>query len=266
MTGLEAITFDFGNTLVPFPAGPIADVVRFTAESAAERLDIDAGEFVRVWGEERLRQFAEEVPRGREADMDVRAARVLARLRGVAVYRPDGTWDDRAVASVTESGEVSAILDAYAGFFIATTPVPLEIEPMLARLSRRYRLGIVSNWPLAIAVERYVEQAGWRRHLRAVVISQRVGAIKPRPEIFEVAARDLGVASGPSILHVGDDIGADVAGAHGVGWRACLIRVKPEDSPLPTADPSPNEAPDLEVDSVLDLESALGLRGGAATT
>jgi FMN phosphatase YigB (HAD superfamily) len=64
---------------------------------------------------------------------------------------------------------------------------------------------------------------------------------------------------------VGDDVGADVVGAHGVGWRAALVRVKPEDSALPTAPPAPDAAPDLVIDSVLDLESTLGLRGGGAT-
>jgi FMN phosphatase YigB (HAD superfamily) len=266
VNGLEAITFDFGNTLVPFPAAPMADIVRLTAGSTAGRLGLDTDEFVRVWGEERLRQFAQDVPQGREADMDIRAARVLARLRGVATPRADGSWDDGAVASASDAAEVSAILDAYAGFFVASTPVPPEIEPMLARLSRTYTLGIVSNWPLAIAVERYADEAGWSRHLRAVVISQRVGVVKPWPGIFQVAACDLGVGNGPAILHVGDDMGADVAGAHGVGWRACLVRVKPEDSPFPTAAASPDAVPDLAIDSVLDLESALGLRRGAATT
>ena len=253
----EAITLDFGNTLVPFPAGPMAEVVRLTAERTAALAGCSVDDFVRVWGEERLRQFAEEVPAGREADMDVRAARVLARLRGRAVP-PDGTrWDDAAVATYSEPGEVEDILNTYADAFVRKTPVPPGIGPMLERLAGTYRLAILSNWPLALAIDRFVENADWRRHLSAVVVSHRVGAIKPWPRIFEQAASELGVASGPEILHVGDDLGADVLGAHRAGWSAAWVRYKPEDSDLPVAPPAPGARPDITIDSILDLEDAL---------
>jgi FMN phosphatase YigB (HAD superfamily) len=258
MNGLAAITFDFGNTLVPFPACSMNEVVRRTADVAATLTGCRVEEFERIWAEERQRQFDEDVPEGREADMDVRAVRVIARLRG-ATPPGDERWDDGSLAGYSDASELAAILGAYAGAFVSATPVPRAIEPMLARLSTRYRLAVLSNWPLAAAVERYLAAAGWSPHLTAVVISQRVGAIKPRPLIFEAAARSLGIASGPAILHVGDDLGADVVGAHGVGWRAAWVRVKPEDSPLPVAagTAATGAEPDLIVDSVLDLEAAL---------
>jgi HAD superfamily hydrolase (TIGR01549 family) len=266
VTGLEAITFDFGNTLVPFPATPMADVLSLTAERAGSRVGFRADDFARVWGEERLRQFDEDVPAGHEADMDVRVVRVLARLRGCSMPGVGERWDDVAAAAFSEPPEVASILDTYTEAFVEMTPVPPEIEPMLERLARRYEVGILSNWPLALAIDRYLEAAGWSRHLSAVVVSQRVGFVKPRPEIFEVAARELRVVSGPAILHVGDDTGADVMGAQRVGWRAAWVRVKPEDSPLPTAPPAPDALPEIVIDSVLDLEAAVGLRGGATTT
>ena len=264
MNDLQGITFDFGNTLVPFPPGSTTDVLGLTAARLAPVLRVGEAEFVQAWAEERGRQFATEVPLGLEADSEVRAARVLARLRGCPAPPQDEPWAAVDPFGYVESGELEAVIETYAGFFVATTAVPPAIEPMLARLAGRFRLGIVSNWPLAVAIERFVEAAGWSTHLRAVVVSQRVGAIKPLPAIFEAAARDLGLPSGPSILHVGDDAGADVAGAHGVGWLAALVRFKPLGSPLPTAPPAPGEHPDITIDTVLDLETELGLhdRGG----
>ena len=255
--GVEAITLDFGNTLVPFPAGSMADVVRLTAVRTCDLVGCSIEEFVGIWGEERLRQFAEDVPEGREADMDVRVARVLARLRGSAAPPAGERWGDAAAGEYSEPFEVANILDAYADAFVRNVPVPPAIGPMLERLARDRPLALVSNWPLALSVDRFLDASGWRRHFSAVVVSQRVGAIKPWPEIFRVAAAELGVASGPSILHAGDDLGADVLGAQAVGWRAAWVRLKPEDSPLPTAPPAPGVRPDLEIDSILDLEAAL---------
>ena len=259
MNDLRAITFDFGNTLVPFPPGSTDHVIVRTAERLAPLLRVDAAEFVRLWGEERSRQFATEVPLGLEADSELRAARVIARLRGCPAPPSAVAWESSAALDYVEPGEVAAFVETNAGFFVAATPVPPGVEQMLARLAGRFRLGIVSNWPLAVAIERFVEAAGWSPHLAAVVVSQRVGAIKPLPAIFEATAAALGVASGPQLLHVGDDVGADVVGAHGVGWLAALVTQRLEGTPLPSAPPAPGVRADLEIATVLDIEAALGL-------
>jgi FMN phosphatase YigB (HAD superfamily) len=256
---VEAITLDFGNTLVAFPGAVMREVVRVVAARAEDVWRFPADEFVRVWGEERLRQLAEDVPEGREADMPVRAARVLARLRGLTIPPLGRCWDDAAVADCSNQREIEILLDAYADAFVRLTPVPPKIGPLLAVLARDHVLAILSNWPLAVAVDRYVEHAGWSRHLSAVVISQRVGAIKPRPEIFRAAAREMAVTSERRVLHVGDDLGADVGGAHGVGWWAAWIRNRPEDSTLPVAPATGEERPDFTIDRVTDLPKALGL-------
>ena len=262
--GLEAVSFDFGNTLVPFPAGPMADVVARTAAVGSRLTGASVEDFAHVWGVERLRQFAEDVPEGREAVMDIRARRVLATLRGQTLPEAGVRWDDTALKALVSAADIEAVLEAYADAFVAATPVPPEIGPMLERLSRRYRLAVTSNWPLTLSVDRFLRHAGWTEHLTAIVVSHRVGAIKPAPLIFEVAARELGVSSGPAILHVGDDPGADIVGAAALGWRTAWVRRKPEDSALPVAPPAPDARPDLTLDTVLELESALDIGGDDA--
>ena len=259
---IRAISFDFGNTLVPFSDGPMARVIRRTAEETAGLVGRSVAEFVAVWGEERERQFAEDVRDGREADMNIRVIRVLARLRGRPQPPPGVRWEDAALGRFSTPEEISQVLEAYAAAFVANTPVPPEVGPMLERLAGRYPLALVSNWPLALSIERFLEAADWRRHFTAVVISQTVGVIKPHPVIFATAAAQLGVPSGPAILHVGDDLGADVVGAQALGWRTAWVRFKPADSPLPTAPPAPDAKPDLASDSVLDREAALDRPGG----
>ena len=76
---LAAITFDFGNTLVPVGRASLEAVVGALADAAAARFGVDRTAFLAAWGEERARQFREEVPRFRETDLAVRLRRVLAR-------------------------------------------------------------------------------------------------------------------------------------------------------------------------------------------
>ena len=259
---LVAITFDFGNTLVPVDRSALAAVVGSLADEAAARLGVDHEAFLAAWGEERARQFREEVPHFRETDLAVRFRRVLARLRGMAPPAPGGRWDDAAAATWSTVAEVDLGLDVYSGAFVAGIPPDPAVGALLARLARRYRLGIVSNWPLAITIDRYADAAGWTSHLAATVISERVGTIKPHVAIFRAAEAALAPAGAPplapdTILHVGDDWAADVLGAHAAGWRTGYLRARPADSPLPGSEPDDRAEPDLVIDRLADLEDAL---------
>jgi FMN phosphatase YigB (HAD superfamily) len=151
------------------------------------------------------------------------------------------------------------------------TPVD-DATATLQRLSGRgFALAILSNWPLAVAIDRYVDAHGWRPYLRAVVVSERVGTIKPHPAIFRAAAEALGVVGGPSILHVGDDWAADVVGAGRAGWRTAYVRGRQADTPLPTSTPgdavSVGDAPiaaDLEIDELAELDALVELDASVA--
>ena len=257
---VRAVTFDFGNTLVPVGRDQLRAVVRSMTDHVIARSGpFDEVAFGRAWAAERDRQFAEEVPRMREVDLETRVVRVLARMRGMAPPAPDVAWDDAAAARLSSRDEVGAALDDYSAAFVALIPPSPEVGPLLGRLSERYVLGICSNWPLAATLDRYVEAAGWAVHLRAVVVSQRVGAIKPDPRIFRAAEAALGTPPA-GILHVGDDWAADVVGARAVGWRVAWLRDRPGDTPLPTSEPTDDVEPDLVLDRLADLESALAAR------
>jgi FMN phosphatase YigB (HAD superfamily) len=257
---IRAITFDFGNTLVPVPAAGLRKVVEATALAMADRLGPFDVELVRsVWAEERERQFREEVPQFREVDLAQRAVRILARLRGMAPPPPESRWDDDAAARLSSPDEVAFVVDVYSRSFVGSLPASPAVGPLLARLAPRYRLAILSNWPLAVTIDRYAEAAGWSPHLRAIVVSQRVGAIKPHPAIFAATLDALGEPRlEPSeVLHVGDDWAADVVGAKRAGWRVAWLRSPPADSPLPGSERDGEAEPDLELDALEDVEAAL---------
>ncbi len=264
LTGVRTITFDFGNTLLPVDRAGLRRVVELTADEVVARLGpFDRTAFLDAWAEERDRQFAEEVPQFREVDLEQRFVRVLARLRGLPAPARSERWDDLEAGRLSEPRELGWAVETYSRSFVEAMPVPGSVEPLLAALRHRgYRLAILSNWPLAATVDRYADAAGWTSHLAAIVVSQRVGTIKPHPTIFRAAetAVGLGEMDRSSILHVGDDWAADVVGAKQAGWQAAWLRVRPEDSPLPSSEPGDGRdgiAPDLELDELARLAEAL---------
>jgi len=275
---IRAITFDFGNTLVPVTRAALGGVVEALADAVTVRLAVDRAAFLVAWTEERDRQLRMDVPAYRELDLALRLVRVLARLRGMEPPPPDDAWDDTAARGRSEPAEIDWAVGVYSGAFVAGLPPDPTVGALLGRLASGYRLGILSNWPLAATIDRYVEAAGWAPHLAAVVVSQRIGVIKPHVAIFRAAEAALAAgrgdrgagAVGPgasdgfdgplepaSILHVGDDPVADVAGARAAGWRAALVRSRPSDSPLPGSTPDGLVDADLVLDRLADLEPAL---------
>jgi FMN phosphatase YigB (HAD superfamily) len=258
LADIEAVTFDFGNTLVPVDRAGLRRVVELTAQRVAERLGpFPAEQFLQAWAEERERQFREEVPHFREVDLADRVVRVLARLRGMSPPAPDERWDQAAAARLSTPVEIDWAVEVYSVAFVDVLPAPPGVGPLLGRLAEHHALAILSNWPLAATIDRFVDAAGWRPHLRAVVVSQRVGTIKPHPAIFAAALEALGGPRPDRVLHVGDDWAADVVGAKRAGWRAAFLDARPGDSPLPGSVRDGTVLPDLEITTLDELEPAL---------
>ena len=268
LDGIEAITFDFGNTLVRVGRAALRRVVELTADAvvvADPRIDREA--FLAAWAEERDRQFRENVPQFREVDLAERLVRVFARLRGMVPPPPDGAWGQQAAAAFSTPDEIARAIDVYSRAFVDGLPPVPGVDRLLAGLAAEgRRLAILSNWPLAVTIDRYAEARGWTSSLTAIVVSQRVGVIKPHAAIFAVARAALGDPAPRAILHVGDDWAADVAGAAALGWRTAWVRERPEDSPLPSSEPNGDVRADLELATVAELAARLAPIGAKVAT
>jgi putative hydrolase of the HAD superfamily len=104
-----------------------------------------------------------------------------------------------------------------------------DTVPALGALaSLGVNLGVISNWDERLRP--LLEQLGLARYFEAIIISCEVGFTKPSPVIFEVAARKLGLAP-EFILHVGDSMETDVAGAKSAGFKALLISREKGEAP-----------------------------------
>lgn len=119
-------------------------------------------------------------------------------------------------------------------------------RPLLARLARRYRLGVVSNsYGNMPALLREADLAPF-----AVVLDSALeGIAKPDPALYARAAERLELAPA-TILHVGDSWERDVAPARAVGMRAAWLA--PPDAPMPAVPPDV-----WRLGSLLELEVLL---------
>jgi putative hydrolase of the HAD superfamily len=85
---------------------------------------------------------------------------------------------------------------------------------------RGLRVGVVSNWDVSLAD--VLQIAGLSELIDFVVASLEFGSEKPDPAIFEFALAGLELAAG-EVVHVGDDITDDVAGALSAGIRPVFL-------------------------------------------
>jgi 2-haloalkanoic acid dehalogenase type II len=110
---------------------------------------------------------------------------------------------------------------------------------VLSGLRAHRALGLVSNFshtPTALDVLR---DAGLHDQLDPIVISEQVGIRKPHPEIFRAALERLGLQPG-EVVHVGDDLLADVRGAGELGMRTVWVtRRRPDADALLAAHSGP---------------------------
>ena len=79
------------------------------------------------------------------------------------------------------------------------------------------RLGVISNWDERLRP--LLQHLHLHDRFETVTVSCEVGSPKPSATIFTRAAEELGLSPG-SILHVGDSVEMDVAGARAAGFQA----------------------------------------------
>lgn len=108
-----------------------------------------------------------------------------------------------------------------------------DVPPCLNELAG-YRLGIISNGSVE-QQKRKLCQTGIEDFFSVVVISEEVGAAKPRPEIFRAACIQAGCSPRESV-YIGDRLDLDVQASRRAGMRPLWLRRRLEVRParLPT--------------------------------
>jgi putative hydrolase of the HAD superfamily len=96
-----------------------------------------------------------------------------------------------------------------------------DVVPCLDALrAAGIRLGVISNW--SWQAPELLHDLELARHFDAMIVSARVGYLKPHPRIFEHALEVVRVPP-QRAMHVGDSVGADIRGAQAVKIAPVLI-------------------------------------------
>lgn len=141
----------------------------------------------------------------------------------------------------------SDLIDPIADSFVADCRGQFRrLTPVLERLARRYRLGIVSNFYGNL--DGILAAEGLRPLFSVVADSGVLGVTKPEPAIFLHAAKAVSASPADCVM-IGDSIKRDMAGATRVGMKKALISVASE---------APKAGQDWTLRSVVDLEAILG--------
>ncbi len=98
-----------------------------------------------------------------------------------------------------------------------------DVVPCLDRLRElKLRMGVVSNIDSKEELRKGVADLGVEDYFHSMVASGEVGYVKPQPEIFQIASKELKLTPA-NLAHVGDLYATDVLGATSAGMTGILL-------------------------------------------
>ena len=155
-----------------------------------------------------------------------------------------------------EPDVLAELLDFRCRSFVNVVHAGDEVAEVLSQLKRRYRLGLLSNYPDGTAVRASLEKLGLTRFFDSIVVSGELGYVKPHPLTFDTSLRELGVPA-ERALFAGDHWLADIQGAKRAGMQAVWMR---RWAPLDEVAPRPGDfGPDATLAHLDELPVLLGI-------
>ena len=225
---IQAVTFDFWNTIARVPSGTMSEARRRAVVAACEECGVEVEA-------ELLARSLEEV--GQTWESSWAAGRHL---------HPREAAETLVRALRVEGAAEELVAEAFLG---AGREAELEFSPGIgetleALTDRGVRLGIVCDvgFTRGELLRELLADEGLLVRFDGWAFSDEVGHYKPSPQIFEAALGALG-ARPEEAMHVGDLRRTDVAGAAAFGMRTVRYRGMHDD---------PDESAGVEADFVVD--------------
>ncbi len=205
---IKVITFDFYNTLVKFWP-PLEDIQQVCCSKVGLNVSKEGIRRGYATADILFNRANEEEP------LSFRSS--VRRLEFFAEYE----------RVILETAGVPVTIGLARHLWQLAIAVPKEFAPFEDTVSsleylreRGYRLGVITN--LRADLDPLISRAGLKGMLDFSVTSAQAGKEKPHPPIFAEALKRASV-SPEEVLHVGDQVRSDVAGARAVGMHAALL-------------------------------------------
>ncbi len=216
---LQAITFDFWDTLVADDSDEPKRKTRGLSPKPAARLHLLTDEITRHHSEITRDQIAAAFQHANDTfnhawKIEHHTPTVAARLKYAYEFLQIGLTPGFAnIVRAVEEMEVEIPPDFCAG-----------VNDTLAELARHYKLGIISDTihTPGRGIRQLLDAQGILKYFSYFVFSDEVGASKPKPLVFERASAGLGVPLA-NIAHVGDRESNDVDGPLAVGMYSVFF-------------------------------------------
>lgn len=208
MQGIQAIAFDFGNTLCPWDEEQYQEV---TTAGLRHICSLGSGHCI----EEAGKVFA----RIRDEDSE----RNLPALRENDLAKMLADTAQEVLGRTLAPSELDGLIGVHTEAFVGVCKVFSGVERMLEHLSTKYRLALLSNYPSSSCIRLSLEHLGVAHFFEAAtVVSGDLGVIKPGRRLFQELLSALTLPA-DQVLFVGDDWVADIVGAHASGLPSVHI-------------------------------------------
>ena len=203
---IKAVVFDYGNTLVQFSKAQVTACDTALADALARHYGPpDLGRLTAIRDRDRRAPYLS--PDYRENNLVEITTNMIRELYGV---EPSGE-------------DIADILKARFQIFVRVIQAEPYVFDVLDYLGKKYKLGLLSNYPDGDAIRASLRATGLIRYFDAVVVSGDLGVVKPHPVPFLTVLRALRIKPSQTVL-VGDNWLGDIQGAKQAGMRAILIQ------------------------------------------
>lgn len=123
------------------------------------------------------------------------------------------------------------------------------VDQLLSRLSRNYRMAIITNGLYSVQNGR-IAKSDIHAYFDEIVISEAVELVKPDPRIFDLTLERLGHYNKETVLMIGDNLKSDILGGIRAQLDTCWLN--------PSGKANVTEiVPTYEIKTVHEIESIL---------